>query len=295
MSASRLAEPDYFATQVISAQRFHLRLSPGREQRGSVVSGGCEICAPDYDLRRAGFQFLTLELVIQGAGAITLGNQEYPLTPGTAFIYGGEVPHRINVHPVKGLTKHFIATTGREVSEWISEAGLRNPSVFQVRGLPELTRIFESITAVGRGDRASRQRLCLASVQHLIMRLGDLMTQSEGDRLLALSTYRRCRVMIEEGCLRFQSVQEIAAACHVAPEYLCRLFKRFRRQSPFQYLQSLKMNRAVELLHEGKQTVRQVAEEVGFSDPYHFSRAFKRIYGLPPSRLLPNRTESGVE
>jgi AraC-like DNA-binding protein len=44
----------------------------------------------------------------------------------------------------------------------------------------------------------------------------------------------------------------------------------------------LKMNHAAERLHQPGVLVKQVAEEAGFSDPFHFSRAFKSALGLSP-------------
>lgn len=288
-------EPDYFAKQVQSAHRFYLRLSPAQGRRARIGSGGLEICSPDYDVARPNFPFLTLELVIKGAGTLTLNSQSHPLTPGTAYLYGGPHPHRICADGSKGMSKYFVTTNGSEVLEWLSEADLLFPSIFQVRGLAELTHLFDLLTQTGRGDRSDRERLCTATFQHLLMRMGELSVRTDRDQMTALATYRRCRAALEEGYLRFQTVQELAAACHIAPEYLCRLFKRFRRQTPFQYLQGLKMNRAVELLHDGKHSVKEVAEQIGFSDPYHFSRAFKRHYGIPPVRLLsrPDHNDAG--
>ena len=37
-----------------------------------------------------------------------------------------------------------------------------------------------------------------------------------------------------------------------------------------------------ELLGNQSMLVKEVAEAVGFADPYHFSRVFKRVYGIPP-------------
>ena len=42
------------------------------------------------------------------------------------------------------------------------------------------------------------------------------------------------------------------------------------------------MNLATEQLHEPGTLVKQVAEQAGFSDPFHFSRAFKSVFGLSP-------------
>jgi iron complex transport system substrate-binding protein len=45
------------------------------------------------------------------------------------------------------------------------------------------------------------------------------------------------------------------------------------------------MDRAKALIAETNATLSEIAEEVGYSDPAHFSRAFRRHVGVPPSRL----------
>lgn len=46
------------------------------------------------------------------------------------------------------------------------------------------------------------------------------------------------------------------------------------------------MGRAAELLLDGGLMVKEAASELGFADAFHFSRTFKRIYGLPPERFV---------
>jgi AraC-like DNA-binding protein len=64
--------------------------------------------------------------------------------------------------------------------------------------------------------------------------------------------------------------------------YLCRLFQRYDHQSPYQFLLRLKMNLAAEWLQPPDALVKQVAEHAGFSDQFHFSRAFKSVFGVAP-------------
>lgn len=74
----------------------------------------------------------------------------------------------------------------------------------------------------------------------------------------------------------------MAQECHVDAAYLCRLFRRYGHQSPYQYVLRLKMNAAAELLQKPDALVKQTAKQIGFSDPFHFSRAFKSVFGLAP-------------
>ena len=73
--------------------------------------------------------------------------------------------------------------------------------------------------------------------------------------------------------------------------YLSRIFSQEMGRGVFQYLRSLRMERAAELLREGKMNVTQVAMEVGYASPSHFSTAFHETFGCCPG-LYPLRTLS---
>ena len=101
----------------------------------------------------------------------------------------------------------------------------------------------------------------------------------------AFSTYRRCRQWMEEHLLELNSLEQIAQQCHLDPAYLCRLFQRFDHQSPYQYLLKLKMQHATRRLQIPGVPVKEVGDELGFADPSHFSRAFKKQEGLSPAQF----------
>ena len=56
----------------------------------------------------------------------------------------------------------------------------------------------------------------------------------------------------------------------------------------------LKMNVAAELMQKPEAMVKQVAEQVGFNDPFHFSRAFKSVFGLSPARFARQRVRGDI-
>ena len=72
------------------------------------------------------------------------------------------------------------------------------------------------------------------------------------------------------------TIPEIMAACHDE-----------LGASPREVILAVKMRRAHELLASGRWRVGEVAEQVGFESPYHFSRRFKDLFGRPPSAVIP--------
>ena len=85
------------------------------------------------------------------------------------------------------------------------------------------------------------------------------------------------------------TVSGIAQAVFLSPYHFTRLFKESTGQSPYQYVVEARVRKAKELLTTGKFTISEVAYDVGFVDQSHLTRHFKRIFGLPPKRLLNRR------
>ena len=78
----------------------------------------------------------------------------------------------------------------------------------------------------------------------------------------AYQNVRRRRHRRDEICLEdvLPSFQEDGQACHIAPAYLSRLFRRFAGQPAYRFLMRLKMNHAATLLEQPRVMVREVAD-----------------------------------
>jgi AraC family transcriptional regulator len=82
------------------------------------------------------------------------------------------------------------------------------------------------------------------------------------------------------------TVSGIAQAVGMSPYHFTRLFKESTGQSPHRYVVEARVRKAKELLTTGKFTISEAAHHVGFVDQSHLTRHFKRVFGLPPERLL---------
>lgn len=80
------------------------------------------------------------------------------------------------------------------------------------------------------------------------------------------------------------SVSEVSRACGVSESYLYRIFTLSLGMSPKAYIVSCKMEYARTLLKEQNMTVTQIARELGFANPNHFSNAFYKYMGTRPSQ-----------
>jgi AraC-like DNA-binding protein len=81
------------------------------------------------------------------------------------------------------------------------------------------------------------------------------------------------------------SLAALAEANHISPGHLSRLFKAQTGLSFQDYLSSLRLKQARELLESGeKLSVTQIAARCGFNDSNYFSTRFRQLYGMSPLR-----------
>lgn len=81
-------------------------------------------------------------------------------------------------------------------------------------------------------------------------------------------------------------IEELAMIAGLSEKYFIYYFKEALGVTPGQYIYQLKMNRARDLLYNRQYSVQQIADMLGYADPYSFSKAFKKHYKVPPSRFI---------
>lgn len=95
--------------------------------------------------------------------------------------------------------------------------------------------------------------------------------------------------VLQENLAEPPSLEEIGRRVGCSHFYLSRIFSQEMGRSIFQHLRTMRLERAAELLRERKMNVTQVALEVGYSSPSHFSTAFHAAFSCCPG-LYPLRT-----
>lgn len=78
------------------------------------------------------------------------------------------------------------------------------------------------------------------------------------------------------------SLEDIAGAAFVSPNYLCYIFKLKTGITPMRYLTTYRMKRARALLENTDARISEVMLECGYSSPSYFSSVFKTEYGYTP-------------
>lgn len=284
MNPNDVPQPAFISRAVTQARCFYLELNPKDERSLTVICGGWERCAPNYEINRRRFSYYGVELVADGEGWLELDGKEYALQRGSAFAYGPGTPHRIRTDSNNCLGKYFVDITGKACRDLLEETGLA-PGEYRLLTEPEVAELaFEQVIASGQGDGRFATRITALETEALLLRMAEAPLAGD-ERQHSRRTFTRCRAYMDAHFLDLPSVQAAALACHIDPAYLSRLFAMHGYESPYRYLMRRKMAHAAGLLHGGSLIIREVADRLGM-DAFQFSKVFKRVYGISPAKFL---------
>lgn len=81
------------------------------------------------------------------------------------------------------------------------------------------------------------------------------------------------------------SLRQIAGEFHISKEYLSKAFKEKFRVNITEYILSLRMEKARQLIEKDQMTIKYAAEYVGYEDLAYFYRVWKKYFNFPPGQL----------
>jgi AraC-like DNA-binding protein len=98
-----------------------------------------------------------------------------------------------------------------------------------------------------------------------------------------LARLRRVRDRIDREYAQPLDVEALARDAHMSPGHFSREFRRAYGESPYSYLMTRRVERAMALLRRGDLSVTEICFEVGCSSLGTFSTRFTELVGMPPS------------
>jgi AraC-like DNA-binding protein len=282
--------PAFISAQVVRGEYLFLDLDPPRHIELAVACAGREDCAADYRIDRKGFRYHAVEYIVSGAWEFKTRKVTQKLGPGALFAYGPGTEYSLRALSKSGLVKYFVDFTGRNAAKLLKASGLPAARPAQIRHARWLRDILDQLIDCANLPPSAARRIAPLLTTLFLARIREDI-RSKPLPTHSRESYERCRQFIADHYRELRGVGEAARGCAVSSAYLSRLFQRNAGESPLRYLTRLKMHHAAELIHRQNYPVKAAGAAVGFEDPYHFSRVFKRIHGVSPSRFA---SQSGL-
>ena len=244
--------------------------------------------ARKHRIRRAvGIGSTIFKYCVRGSGWCEVEGRRFEVGPGDLLVVPQGLSHAYGTYPDRPWTLHWVHAMGDEIPHILRELGVdgRNP-VARVGQSPALVGLFEEVQQELAGACAPHNVLfasqLLTHLMGLLIRLRSEAIRETPDarqRVLASAAYMRNYPE------RTRDVETLASEVGLSSSHYSALFRTATGQSPKRYFTRIQMARAEQLLKTTSDSIKAIAHALGFDDPLHFSRVFRRVNGIAPSEL----------
>jgi AraC-like DNA-binding protein len=236
-------------------------------------------------------------LNISGGNTFLINDRLYAMQPGSLLLINQFQTHKVAT--VEGeiferyafkfypawLAEHSTDETNLYAG-FVDRMPIRNLSSAQCANLVRLFGAFESEYAFGADVRLMSIALEIACAVNECF-LHSSVAEDEFS-LSGFSLEQEILTYINQNLSMRLGVEELARRFRMSHTQLCRIFKNYTGTTINKYVTTCRVTNAKLLLERGS-TVRETAEQVGFSDYAHFIRTFGAVVGMPPGQYARNK------
>ncbi len=230
-----------------------------------------------------------LVLIKKGLMRCSVDNVEFSARDGDMyFIQPGQLHYEeIASEHIDIFTLRFDLLDSKGVSCCFVTANVPKPPLLRGAG-KQSGRLFEQILQLVWNEKPGAERKIEAVILQLIRFLRQRLSEKQPDSGFEKplpqhpALIDRAVEFMKQNLTRPVTIAELAEVCCVSPGHFTHAFKNAMGIAPMRYFQQMRIDRAKRLLADEALCVYEVAEKMGFSDPFYFSRQFKKVTGLSP-------------
>lgn len=244
--------------------------------------------ALNYDfngLKRGQEEFVVFQYTLAGEGRLRYEGEDYALLPQTAMVVHIPHDHRYFLPESSRMWEFiYLCLYGSELLRICARAESSLGPVISVDPRGELARLSGVIvkeTVAARNDPDAHRFSAMAYSWAMAL-AGLIPGEGRGEEPAAVARARQfCRSHMDKPI----GVEEISRAARCSRSHLTRLFRASWQMGVQEYLEYIRMQRAVRLLTPGDLTVKEVARRCGFADENYFCKVFRRNFNRSPGQF----------
>lgn len=250
------------------------------------------------ELKYESHDYAELAFVLSGQCRYRIDNRQYHIAEGDLVIINPSVKHQLLVkNPENPVTLAIVGFTDVKFVNYApNEVPLPDGCpVVHAEGefRQKLFKLYTSMDAENAVYRSGRYYMLKTYLMQILLYWVREQTEPvEIKTGFSLKSINK-KYVVEQIIEYFEdhyaekiSLDQIADNMYLSTAYVSKIFKSETGNTPIRHLIDIRLERAKELLEKGWEgSIQEIAMEVGYDDAYHFSKLFKKRYGVSPSKV----------
>lgn len=238
---------------------------------------------------------IEIAYILSGTGQYQVGDQIYDVKQGDLMIFNPGVTHQSIVNNPADATMEFVAGFTDVYFRDMPENQIVLPEGGHLLTLSgeakrEFSRCCYEIIEENASTQPGRYYMIQAQmIRMLVLIYRAIHGVKEQETVgVAFESYSRSYVVkkilhyLNDNYAQRISLDQIAQNMYLSPVYISKIFKEKTGDSPINYLIRIRLAKAKEMLDSDAGSIKVIAAAVGYEDVYHFSKLFKKYYGVSP-------------
>lgn len=249
---------------------------------------------PLYD----GHDYAKIVFILSGQGKYRIADTIYTVSEGDILLINPCVKHQVIIPGAdNSITEAVIGFTDVQFEHFKpNEMPLpQEGAVVHTQGelRQKLFKIYASMDAENAVHRTGKYFMLKSYLMQVLLLL--VREQTEAVEINTGFSFKSAnkKYVVEQILSYFEdhyaekiSLDQIADNTYLSTVYISKIFKSETGNTPIRHLINIRLEKAKELLENGWEgSIQEVAMQVGYDDAYHFSKLFKKRYGVSPSKV----------
>lgn len=239
---------------------------------------------PTYRPRgRIDFQLL---YIASGKAYFHFGSEENEtvVTAGHMVLYRPREMQKYEYYAIDQTEVYWVHFTGSDVTNLLRKYEIPiKEHVFYTGTSPEYQWIFRQMIQELQNCRENYQMLLTMLLGQIFIHINRQLKEGNKATSYMLEETERATRYFSENYNKTICIEEYAESRHVSACWFIRQFKHYTGMPPMQYILSIRIANAQNLLETTSYTVSEVASIIGYDNPLYFSRLFKKQLGMSPT------------
>ncbi|WP_086347782.1 helix-turn-helix transcriptional regulator [Candidatus Enterococcus clewellii] len=251
--------------------------------------------ATHYSKKHA-HEFMEISIILEGETDYVIEDEAIRLGPGRIMLFNPGVQH--SESQAEGTYSHQlhiginnVSLDGLPRNHFPNKKALIDLGEYHSQFLEKAWRLAQEFND-RRAEFQLMGKALVIEMLVLILRSLDQKREEIIPQTLSNSAKRKQNLVNQtiyflENCYTEEiTLEQLATTFYVSPTHLSKVFKEVTGSSPINYLIQIRLKHAKNLLEsEAMTSIKEVAQTVGYEDAYHFSKLFKKYYGISPSKV----------